>query len=46
MLSETMPYEKKFAACQAASISPMLRKADGDPIVLLHGNPTSSFPVA
>ena len=42
MLSETMPYEKKFAVVSGKRIA-YLEEGDGDPIVLLHGNPTSSF---
>ena len=42
MLSETMPYQKKFASVNGKQIA-YLEEGDGDPIVLLHGNPTSSF---
>ena len=42
MLSETMPYEKKFATVSGKQIA-YLAEGDGDPVVLLHGNPTSSF---
>ena len=42
MLSETMPYEKKFASINGKQIA-YLEEGNGDPIVLLHGNPTSSF---
>ena len=42
MLSETMPYEKKFADVNGKQIA-YLEEGNGDPIVLLHGNPTSSF---
>ena len=42
MLSETMPYEKKFAAVNGKQIA-YLEEGTGDPIVLLHGNPTSAF---
>jgi haloalkane dehalogenase len=42
MLSETMPYEKKFAAVKGKKIA-YVEDGSGDPIVLLHGNPTSSF---
>ena len=42
MLSETMPYEKKFAAVKGKKIA-YVEEGSGDPIVLLHGNPTSSF---
>lgn len=42
MLSETMPYEKKFARVNGKQIA-YVEEGSGDPIVLLHGNPTSSF---
>lgn len=42
MLSETMPYEKKFANVNGKQIA-YVDQGSGDPIVLLHGNPTSSF---
>ena len=42
MLSETMPYEKKFASVNGKKIA-YVEEGSGDPIVLLHGNPTSSF---
>ncbi len=42
MLSETMPYEKKFAEVNGKQIA-YVEEGSGDPIVLLHGNPTSSF---
>jgi haloalkane dehalogenase len=42
MLSETMPYEKKFASVNGRQIA-YVEQGSGDPIVLLHGNPTSSF---
>ena len=42
MLSETMPYDKKFAAVNGKQIA-YVEEGNGDPIVLLHGNPTSSF---
>lgn len=42
MLSETMPYEKKFATVNGKQIA-YVEEGSGDPIVLLHGNPTSSF---
>ena len=42
MLSETMPYEKNFATVNGKQIA-YLEAGSGDPIVLLHGNPTSSF---
>jgi len=37
-----MPYEKKFAAVNGKQIA-YLEEGTGDPIVLLHGNPTSAF---
>jgi len=42
MLPETMPYEKKFATVNGKNIA-YVEEGSGDPIVLLHGNPTSSF---
>jgi len=42
MLSETMPYQKKFATVNGKQIA-YVEEGSGDPIVLLHGNPTSSF---
>ena len=42
MLSETMSYEKKFASVKGKQIA-YVEEGSGDPIVLLHGNPTSSF---
>ena len=42
MLTETMPYEKKFASVNGKQIA-YVEEGSGDPIVLLHGNPTSSF---
>jgi len=42
MLSETMPYQKKFAEVNGKQIA-YVEQGSGDPIVLLHGNPTSSF---
>ncbi|GAB5453580.1 MAG: haloalkane dehalogenase [Halioglobus sp.] len=42
MLSETMPFEKKFATVNGKQIA-YVEEGSGDPIVLLHGNPTSSF---
>jgi haloalkane dehalogenase len=42
MLSETMPYEKKYASVNGKQIA-YVEEGSGDPIVLLHGNPTSSF---
>lgn len=42
MLSESMPYEKKFIAVNGKKMA-FIDEGSGDPIVLLHGNPTSSF---
>lgn len=42
MLSETMSYEKKYASVNGKQIA-YVEEGSGDPIVLLHGNPTSSF---
>ena len=42
MISETMNYNKKFASVDGKQIA-YVEAGSGDPIVLLHGNPTSSF---
>lgn len=42
MLSETLNYEKRFATVNGRQIA-YVEAGSGDPIVLLHGNPTSSF---
>ncbi|MEH6591955.1 MAG: haloalkane dehalogenase [Halioglobus sp.] len=42
MISETMPYQKKFATVNGKQIA-YIEEGSGDPIVLLHGNPTSSY---
>lgn len=42
MLSESMPYEKKFIDVNGRKMA-YFDEGSGDPIVLLHGNPTSSF---
>ena len=42
MLSETMPYKKKFISVNNKQIA-YIEEGSGDPIILLHGNPTSSF---
>ena len=42
MISETMQYKKKFASVAGKQIA-YVEEGSGDPIVLLHGNPTSSF---
>lgn len=42
MLSETMNYEKRFATVNGKRIA-YVETGAGDPVVLLHGNPTSSF---
>jgi haloalkane dehalogenase len=42
MLAETMNYDKKFATVDGKQIA-YVEAGQGDPIVLLHGNPTSSF---
>ncbi|MBT4518618.1 MAG: haloalkane dehalogenase [Halieaceae bacterium] len=42
MLSETMLYQKKRTAVHGKQIA-YIEEGSGDPIVLLHGNPTSSF---
>lgn len=42
MLSESMPYQKKFITVNGKTVA-YVDEGSGDPIVLLHGNPTSSF---
>jgi len=42
LISETMDYEKKFTEVGGYRLA-YVEEGDGDPIVLLHGNPTSSF---
>lgn len=41
-LSEEMPYMKKFINVMGKQIA-YVEEGEGDPIVLLHGNPTSSY---
>jgi haloalkane dehalogenase len=41
-LSEEMPYTKKFVDVKGKRIA-YVDEGEGDPIVLLHGNPTSSY---
>ena len=42
MISETMPHPKKMAEVNGRNIA-YVEVGEGDPIVLLHGNATSSF---
>lgn len=42
MISAEFPYEKKFQDVQGKRIA-YIDEGSGDPIVLLHGNPTSSY---
>ena len=42
MISAEMPYDKKFATVNGRQIA-YVDEGGGDPIVLLHGNPTSSY---
>ena len=42
MISETLAYDKQFAVVDGKRIA-YIEAGEGDPIVLLHGNPTSSF---
>lgn len=42
MLSETMNYEKRVATVNGKRLA-YVETGSGDPVVLLHGNPTSSF---
>ena len=42
MISAKMPYEKQYQDVQGKKIA-YVEVGEGDPIVLLHGNPTSSY---
>ena len=42
MVSAEMPYEKKFIEVNGLEMA-YVEAGSGDPIVLLHGNPTSSY---
>lgn len=42
MISAAMPYEKKFCDVDGKRIA-YIEEGEGDPIVLLHGNPTCSY---
>ncbi len=42
MISADMPYQKKFQDVNGKRIA-YVEEGEGDPIVLLHGNPTSSY---
>jgi haloalkane dehalogenase len=42
MISASMPYEKRYQNVQGKRIA-YVEAGEGDPIVLLHGNPTSSY---
>ncbi len=42
MISAEFPYEKKFQSVNGKRIA-YVDEGEGDPIVLLHGNPTSSY---
>lgn len=42
MISAKMPYEKKYQRVNKKNIA-YVEVGEGDPIVLLHGNPTSSY---
>ena len=42
MISAAMPFEKKFQDVNGKKIA-YVEAGEGDPIVLLHGNPTSSY---
>ena len=42
VISETMPYQKQFATVSSKRLA-YIEVGEGNPIVLLHGNPTSSF---
>lgn len=42
MISAKMPYEKRYQDVQGKRIA-YVEAGEGDPVVLLHGNPTSSY---
>ena len=42
MISDQMPYQKHFQDVDGKRIA-YVDQGEGDPIVLLHGNPTSSY---
>lgn len=42
MISATMPYAKKFVTVNGRQLA-CIDEGQGDPVVLLHGNPTSSY---
>ncbi len=42
MISAEFPYQKKFAEVNGRNIA-YVEEGSGDPVVLLHGNPTSSY---
>lgn len=42
MIAAAMPYEKQYQQVQGKRIA-YIEAGEGDPIVLLHGNPTSSY---
>jgi haloalkane dehalogenase len=42
MISEVMPYEKQFLNVFDCAMA-YVETGQGDPIVFLHGNPTSSY---
>lgn len=42
MISSEQPYDKKYVSVTGKNIA-YIEEGEGDPIVLLHGNPTSSY---
>ena len=42
MISAEFPFEKKFQEVHGKRIA-YVDRGEGDPVVLLHGNPTSSY---
>jgi len=42
MISDNFPYEKKYKEVLGKKIA-YVDVGNGDPIVLIHGNPTSSY---
>ncbi len=43
MIGATTPYEKRYATVHGNVTMAYVEDGDGDPILFLHGNPTSSY---